>query len=170
MNKRPHYLFIFVACFLMLAGALLIFQQAFGLDPCPLCILQRIVIISIGLIALVAYLHDSEGMADKVYGGLLVLGGLISIGIATRQVWILNTPREETASCGPGLEVWLDKFIDLLPQGAVTEKLFRATADCADAQMALFGLDVPEITYPVFLALLVYIVWLFFKRNEKPFF
>ena len=59
MNKRPHYLFIFVACFLMLAGALLIFQQAFGLDPCPLCILQRIVIISIGLIALVAYLHDS---------------------------------------------------------------------------------------------------------------
>lgn len=165
MNKRLHYLYLVIFCCLLIAGAIVIFQMALGLEPCPLCILQRIAIILIGSIALIAYLHNPTGMTDKLYGSLLILAGLLSIGTATRQVWILAQPPEKVASCGPGLEVWLDKLIEFLPQGAFTEKLLRSGAACTDPQL-FFGFEIPHITYPIFLLLFLYLIWLFFKRNE----
>lgn len=165
MNKRPHYFFIVAFCVIMLGAALLI-QLVGGLEPCPLCIFQRMAIMGIGLIALLAALHNPSGIGgDKIYGSLLILAGLASVSIASRQVWILSLPKDEAASCGPGLEVWLDNFIAYLPQGPVTEILFRSGADCSEVAWSLFGLGLPELTFPVFIVLFVYLIWLFFKRH-----
>lgn len=169
MNKRPHYLYLALFCFALIAGAILIFQMALGLEPCPLCILQRIAIILIAIIALIAYAHNPSGIADKIYGALLILGGLLSIGTATRQIWILAQPPEQVASCGPGLEVWLDKLIEIVPQGAFTEKLLRSGAACTDPQPLFLGWEIPQITYPVFLLLFLYLIWLFFKQNTSKY-
>ncbi|MEN9502574.1 MAG: hypothetical protein RI964_1859 [Pseudomonadota bacterium] len=166
MKKRPHYLFIVVFC-LALLGAALFFQLVIGLGPCPLCILQRFAIIGIAIIALLAYLHNSISIMDRVYGLLLVIGGLCSAGIASRQIWLLSIPPEQAAACGPGLEVALDKFIALLPQGQITETLFRSTAECTDIAWTLFGFGLPQLTYPVFILFALYLVWLFFKRNVR---
>ncbi|WGZ92400.1 MAG: disulfide bond formation protein B [Candidatus Thiothrix putei] len=166
MNKRPHYLFVFVFC-LALLGAALFFQFVMGLDPCPLCILQRMAMIGIGLVALLAFLHNPTGLVDKVYGGLLVLVGLFSVGVALRQVWLLSLPSEEAASCGPGLELWLDRFIAALPQGQVTEALLRSSAGCDEVSWSIWGLGMPQLTFPVFIFFAFYLIWLFFKRSNR---
>lgn len=166
MNKRPHYFFVFAFCVALL-GAALFFQLVVNLEPCPLCILQRMAMIGIGLAALLAFLHNPTGIGDKVYGLLLVLGGLFSSGVAIRQVWLLGLPPEEAASCGPGLEVWLDRFIEYLPQGQITEVLLRSGANCAEITWSLFGFSLPQLTFPVFILLSFYLIWLLFKRNKQ---
>ena len=166
MKKRPHYLFIVLFC-LALMGAALFFQLVIGLEPCPLCIFQRIAIIFIAMIGLFAFLHNSVGFMDKIYGILLAIGGIVSAGIATRQVWLLSIPKEEAASCGPGLEVALDKIVAYLPQGSITETLFRSAAECTDITWTLFGLGLPQLTYPVFILFALYLVWLLFKQNVR---
>lgn len=165
MQKRLHYLFIVVLCTGIL-GAALFLQLVAGMEPCPLCVFQRIAIISIGLIALIAFLHNSTSFIDKVYGLFLVLGGMASVGVASRHVWLLSQPKDEAAACGPGLEVSLDRFIEYLPQGEITEVLFRSGAECTEISEFLFGLGLPQLTYPVFLILLSYLVWLAFKQNK----
>lgn len=166
MNKRPHYLFVFAFC-LALLGAALFFQLVMGLEPCPLCILQRFAMIGIGLVALLAFLHNPAGFGDKIYGLLLVLGGLFSAGVAIRQVWLLSLPPEAAASCGPGLEDWLDRFIAYLPQGQFTEVLLRSGASCTDITWTFLGLGLPQLTFPVFILLALYLAWLFFKRGNN---
>lgn len=164
MNKRPHYLFIFLLT-LVIMGAALFFQLAVGLEPCPLCILQRLAVMTIGSIALLAWLHHPKQLGDKVYGTLLALAGLASLSIASYQVWLLQQPKE-TASCGPGLEVALDKFISYLPQGQVTEILLRSGASCTDVEWTWFGYSLPELTFPIFLLLFLYLIWLLFNRHK----
>lgn len=111
MNKRPHYLFVCLFSVALLGAALFV-QLVMGLEPCPLCILQRMALITIGVVGLVAFLHNPAWLGDKVYGLLLMLGGLCSAGIAIRQVWLLSLPAEEAASCG---RVSKSGWIVLLP-------------------------------------------------------
>jgi disulfide bond formation protein DsbB len=166
MNKRPHYLFLCLFS-LALLGAALFVQLVMGLEPCPLCILQRLALIAIGCVALIAFLHNPAWLGDKVYGLSLMLGGLCSAGIAIRQVWLLSLPAEEAASCGPGLEVWLDSVVAYLPQGQVTEVLLRSSASCTDVAWTLWGFSLPQLTAPIFVLLALYLVWLFFKRSNN---
>ncbi|MBU0656820.1 MAG: disulfide bond formation protein B [Gammaproteobacteria bacterium] len=166
MNKRPHYLFVFLFCLAML-GMALFFQLVVGLEPCPLCIFQRIAIMFIGLIGLLAFLHNPQGIIDRIYGLLLVLGAAGSIGVAVRHVWLLSLPKDEAASCGPGLEITLDRFIEFLPQGQWTETLFRSGAECTEVSFSLFGLGLPQLTFPVIILFGLYLMWLFFKQNKQ---
>ena len=166
MNKRPHYLFVFLFSIALLGAALFV-QLVMGLEPCPLCILQRMALITIGLVGLIAFLHNPAWLGDKVYGLLLMLGGLCSAGIAIRQVWLLSLPAEEAASCGPGLEIWLDRFITYLPQGQATEVLLRSGASCTDVAWTLLGLSLPQLTAPLFILMALYLIWLFFKRAHN---
>lgn len=166
MNKRPYYLFAFLFCLTML-GVALFLQRVVGLEPCPLCIFQRIAILFISLVALLAFLHNPKGIGDKVYGFLLVLGALGSAGVAIRHVWLLSLPKEEAVACGPGLEIMLDRFIEYLPQGQITEVLFRSAAECTEVTFSLFGLGLPQLTFPVIIGFALYLIWLFFKQ-QKP--
>lgn len=169
MNKRSHYLFIFLFCLVML-GVALFFQFVVGLEPCPLCVFQRIAIIFIGLVGLMAFLHNPRGIADRLYGLLLIGGAIGSVTVASRHVWLLSIPKEEAASCGPGLEMWLERFITFLPQGKVTEALFRSGADCAETTWALFGFGIPQLTFPVLILFDIYLIWLFFKQDRRMFY
>ncbi len=166
MSKRVHYLFVFLFCLATL-GVALFFQLVVGLEPCPLCIFQRIAMMFIGLVGLLAFLHNPKGWGDRIYGLLLVLGAIGSMAVASRHVWLLGLPKDEAASCGPGLEVWLDRFIALLPQGRVTELLFRSGIECTEVTWSLFGYSLPQLTFPFLLIFALYLLWLFFKRHNK---
>lgn len=169
MNKRIHYLFIFLFC-LGMFGVALFFQLVIKLEPCSLCIFQRIAIMFIGLVGLLAFLHNPRGIADRLYGLLLILGGIASVSVASRQVWLLSLPKDEAASCGLGMEIWLDRFIGLLPQGQLIETLFRSGAECTEVTWSLFGLGIPQLIYPVLILFAAYLVWLFFKQDRRMFY
>ena len=90
-NPRIWFFLGFLACMGLLAmGAY--FQFVDGLEPCPLCISQRIAILMTGLCFLAAVIHNPKSTGIKVYA---IAGAFIALcggGISTRHVWLQHLP------------------------------------------------------------------------------
>src|SRR4051812_29935110 len=100
----------FLAGFLISGGliAFALYLQYFEYqDPCPLCILQRVVYIALMVVFLIAALHGPRRTGVTVYSSLLVVVSLIGIGIAARHVWLQHLPKDKVPACGPGLSYML---------------------------------------------------------------
>jgi len=109
-------------------------------DPCPLCILQRVVYIALMIVFLVGALHGPRRTGACVYSGLLALISLAGAGIATRHVWLQHLPKDKVPECGPGLSYMLDRF----PLIDAFAKIFRGSGECAEAGWKLLGLSIAE--------------------------
>ena len=70
LSNRVVFAFIFIASAALIADAIFYMQEQLGLEPCPMCILQRYAFIALGVVALVAAIH---GRAPRVYGSLVLL-------------------------------------------------------------------------------------------------
>ncbi|WP_020559093.1 disulfide bond formation protein B [Thiofilum flexile] len=164
---RIYFFAVFVFCLLML-GAALFLQLVLNLAPCPLCVLQRMILSVIAALALLATIFTTrEGWLPRFWSLLLALGGLASVGVSIYQTWLVSQPKDSGASCGPGLEVALDKIVEYLPQGEWTEIIYRSTASCTDGLNTLFGIEVAILTLPVFIILALFLLWLLFKRYDE---
>ncbi|MEE4163782.1 MAG: disulfide bond formation protein B [Woeseiaceae bacterium] len=131
-----------LAGFLVCAGLMgfaLFAEYVLLLDPCPLCVFQRVAVILLGIVFLVAALHDPRGKARYVYGVLLGLIALGGIGVAGWHVRMQNLPPEEVPTCGPGLSYILENnaFGDAL---AI---VFTGSGSCADVVWEFLGLSMP---------------------------
>lgn len=101
ITNRTRYLLL-TLMYLGMIGVGLFLQFVIELEPCPLCILQRMAIMGTGLIALTALIQNPHSnKANRIYTVLLELGTFTSIGIALRHIWIQHLPADEAASCGP---------------------------------------------------------------------
>jgi disulfide bond formation protein DsbB len=126
-----------VCCGLM--GFALFAQHVLLLDPCPLCVFQRVAVISIGIIFLVAALHNPHGAGRFVYGVLLVLAAGGGAAVAGRHAWLQQLPPDQVPSCGPGL----DYMLDTLPFTEVLSNVFRGSGECAEIVWQFLGLSMP---------------------------
>ena len=126
-----------VCCGLM--GFALFAQHVLLLDPCPLCVFQRVAVISIGVIFLVAALHNPSGAGRFVYGVLLALAAAGGAAVAGRHAWLQQLPPDQVPSCGPGL----DYMLDTLPFTEVLGKVFRGSGECAEIVWQFLGLSMP---------------------------
>lgn len=123
---------------LMLAA--LYFQHVQGLEPCPLCVAQRVFVIMIGLLGLAAFLHNPVAeRARRLYLGaaLPVLAG--GIATAWRHVWLQNLPPDKVPECGPGLNYILDNF----PLSDALGLIFKGSGECAKVDWSFLGLSMP---------------------------
>ncbi len=139
VNSRWGYL----AGFLMAGGLIcyaLYLQYYEYQNPCPLCILQRIVYIALMAVFLIAGLHGPRRTGAVVYSTLLVIIALVGSGIAGRHVWLQHLPKDKVPECGPGLGYILDRF----PLWSALEKIFRGSGECAEAGWRLLGLSIAE--------------------------
>src|SRR3990172_3124889 len=94
---------IFLAGFLICAGlmaAALYFQYGMKLEPCPLCIFQRLFGVGVGVILLGGALHNPGRLGRRLYGGLAALTAALGAGVAGRHVWIENLPFDREPGCG----------------------------------------------------------------------
>ncbi len=140
---------IFIAGFLGSAALLAIalyMQHGMGLEPCPLCILQRFAVIGIGAVLLVAALHNPVGWKSRVYAGLAALFALFGLVTAGRNVWLQHLPADKVPDCGPGLSYMLEVF----PLNRVLEMVFKGSGECAEVQWTFLGLSIPEWMLMVF--------------------
>ena len=137
-----------VCCGLM--GFALFAQHVLLLDPCPLCVFQRVAVISIGIIFLVAALHNPHGAGRIVYGVLLALAAGGGAAVAGRHAWLQQLPPDQVPSCGPGL----DYMLDTLPFTEVLSKVFRGSGECAEIVWQFLGLSMPGwvLVWMIFIA------------------
>ncbi len=139
-------------CFLGCVGGLGFAYYAqfyLGLEPCPLCIFQRLVLLGLGLVSLLATVHHPNGWGARAYGTLLGLVAAVGVGIATRHVWLQHLPPEETPRCGPGL----DYLLETLPLSETVREVLTGSGECAKVDWTLLGLSMPELTLLLFLGL-----------------
>ena len=137
LAPRLGYLAGFLACAGLLAFALYLQYYEYQ-DPCPLCILQRVVFIALSIVFLAGALHGPQRTGARVYSALLVVISLIGAGISTRHVWLQHLPKDKVPECGPGLEFMLSKF----PLFDAFEKIFRGSGECAETGWTLFKLSI----------------------------
>jgi disulfide bond formation protein DsbB len=141
----------FVVCAGMMGFALYA-QHGLLLEPCPLCIFQRVAVIAMGVIFLLAALHSPGRLGGFVYGVLLGLAALLGMGVAGRQVWLQSLPPEKVPACGPGLDFMLGTF----PLAEVVQLVLSGSGECAEISWSLFGLSMPAWVFIALLALAIY--------------
>lgn len=127
-----------IACAGMMAYALFA-QYGLGLEPCPLCILQRIAVIITGFLFLAAFLHNPGDLGARVYGVLIDLAALAGILVAARQIWIIAQPPGTVAECGASL----DYMMEVLPLQEVLAKVLAGSGECAKVDWMFLGLNMP---------------------------
>jgi disulfide bond formation protein DsbB len=128
----------FALCAALIAYALYTqFHQ--GLEPCPLCIFQRIGIALTGVFFLLAALHDPRGAGRTVYGLLITLAALATAAVAARHVYVQHLPPGSLPSCGAPLSVLL-KFT---PVWELIRKVLTGSGECGEVTWRFLGLAMP---------------------------
>lgn len=136
LPPRALFFGLFIVCTGLLAFGLFL-QHAVGLEPCPMCIMQRYAFIAIALIALVAGLHAPALAGTRAYAGVILLTALTGAGVAARQSWIQIYP-PEFAECGPDLQFMLGSF----PLAEALPMIFHGTGDCSAVDWSFLGMSI----------------------------
>ena len=139
----------FLACALMMGYALYA-EHALLLEPCPLCVFQRLATVALGATFLLAALQNPRGWGRRVYAVLTALVGGAGIGVAAWHVRLQNLPADAVPACGPGFDYIMDAF----PFTEALRMIFSGSGECATTDWQFLGLSMPAWV-AVCLALLV---------------
>lgn len=132
------------------------------LEPCPLCIFQRVGLLAMGLVSLVAFIHGPKKRVGRVIYALLSLLGISwATAVAARHVWLQHLPPEDVPACGPGLDYWMDTF----PMQDVIKKVLHGSGECAVIDWTFLGQSLPTWSLAFFSGLLLINLWQLFRRG-----
>jgi len=151
VGRRTANLLGFLACLALMAYALYS-EHILGLEPCPLCIFQRVAVIAVGVLFLVAAIHNPAKKGSFLYGILILVAALTGIGIAARHLWIQAQPPGTVAACGAGL----DYMMEILPLREVIATVLTGSGECGTVNWRFLGLAMPGW---VLIALVVLGAW-----------
>ena len=128
------------------------------LQPCPLCMTQRVFYVLTGFFALLGVVH---GGGQRLYATLMGLAALGGDAAAGRQVWLQHLPPDLVPSCGPSLEYMLQTF----PFSQALEMLLMGDGNCAEVTWVFLGLSMAEWSLLWFVAFVVIALWQLFRRR-----
>ena len=164
MSQTPRLVFaaIAAACAALIATAIFYMQEYLGLEPCPMCIVQRYAFFAIGFVALAAAIHNPRGIALKVYAGLVTLFAVAGGAVAIRHSYLQHfPPLRET--CGTDLEFLLNTF----SLSEAFPKIFAGTGSCSKVDWKLIGLSIPEWALVWYVIFAITVAWLAFFRKPR---
>jgi disulfide bond formation protein DsbB len=161
LSNRAVFAFIFLACAALLADAIFYMQEQLGLEPCPMCILQRYAFIAVGIVALVGAMH---GRAVRFYASLVLLFSILGAGVAMRHSYVQHFP-PKGQSCGTDLMFMLDAF----PLTQALPKIFAGTGDCSAVAWTFLGLSIPEWALAWFVLFGALALWMCLRRTAARF-
>lgn len=148
---------------LIIFSASVFIQNHFGLAPCPLCMLQRFVMIGIGMVLLLWLIHCPKNWQRFVYGGLSLLLSAAGIGLATRQVWIQHQPADIHASCLPGLSY----LFQHMSFGKALKLALHGSQECGSVHWSLLGLSLAGWSLLVFIVLFFLSIWAMRQPRQR---
>jgi len=158
---RAGYLVGFVTCF-GLVGLALWIQTTYKLEPCPLCISQRIIFMSLGILFLIDTFVKPATMLSKLLTVLQVATALGGTGVAIRHWWLQAHRESMIADCGVGFDYMFENF----PLKKAFTLIFRGTGDCATIDWTFLGLTLPQLGLIAFIGFGLFAIYLA-KLNSK---
>ncbi len=147
---------------MFLIGVALYMEHMMHLEPCPLCIFQRVAVITAGLIAIVAALHNPQRVGIKVYSLMVVMASTVGGALAIRQLHLQSLPEDQVPSCGPGLDYLLDVF----PMQDVIQMVLVGDGSCAEVAWSLLGISIPGWALVGFIGLVTLGLFQAFRDSE----
>jgi disulfide bond formation protein DsbB len=160
MTARTANLLGFTACVALLAYAYYA-QYVMRLEPCPLCIFQRVGIFCVGVLFAAAAAHDPAGWGRRVYAGLLSMAALATVGVAGRHLYIQSLPPDAVPACG----ATLDFMLKIFPLTDVVTKVLTGSGECAKIEWRFLGLAMPAWVLIAAAALGLYGLWANLRRR-----
>jgi len=155
ITGKRGYLLGFVACF-GLVGLALAIQTHYQLNPCPLCISQRMIFMGLGILFLIAAFIKPATLLSKLFTLLQVLTALGGVGVAIRHWWLQAHRGEMIADCGVGFDYMFENF----PLQKAFKLIFRGTGDCAAIDWTFLGLSIPQMALIAFASMAAYAIYL----------
>lgn len=132
-------------------------------EPCPLCMVQRVIFILIMIFFLLAAMHGPRKVGRIIYAIVLSVFSLLGVAVAGRHIWLQNLPADEVPACGPGLEYMLET----LPMSDVLQKVMYGSGECAEKGWTFLSLGIPEWSLLCYLALGAWAVVIAVKRAPE---
>lgn len=148
---------IAAACIALLAFGLYL-QHAVGLEPCPMCIVQRYLFVLVALVAAIGAVLPAA--TARWSCALMALLSLTGAGVAARQSWLQWFPPEITA-CGRDLFGMIESF----PLRRVIPMLFRGSGDCSAVDWTFLGLTIANWSFLNFLLVAALGIGLLLKQR-----
>ena len=149
-SSRLIYSLFAIACASLLGfGYYLQFVK--GIEPCPLCIFQRVAYFTVIVLGIIGALHGPLGIWRRIYSGLICCAGLAGAGVAIRQVWLQHLPPDQVPECGPGLNFMLNTF----PLSETLKMVFKGSGECAQIQWTFLSLSIPEWSLICFILIVI---------------
>lgn len=122
-----------------LMGYALFAQYVQHYEACPLCIFQRVAMIALGLVFLIAALNAPRGGGARVYAVLGLLVAVAGMTVSGRHLYLQNLPPDAVPACGPGLDYLLETF----PVAEMIQRVFTGSGECAEVNWSFLGLSMP---------------------------
>ncbi|MDZ4142211.1 MAG: disulfide bond formation protein B [Methylotenera sp.] len=155
LTGKTGYLLGFAGCFAVVALALVI-QTHYKLEPCPLCITQRMFFMGLGLLFLIAAFIMPATLLSKLLTVLQVATALGGAGWAIRHWYLQAHKAEIIADCGVGFDYMFENF----PLKKMFTLIFKGTGDCAAIDWTFLGLTLPQMGLITFVIFGVYAIFL----------
>lgn len=163
LSDRQINLIAFTTCVVAMLFAVGFLQHFLMLEPCPLCVLTRIIVISLSLVFLVALVHNPARLGQRLYAALATLIGLVGLGVQLRHIWLQNLPPDQVPACGPGLEF----LLETQPVFSALAMVLKGSGDCAEIDWVFLGLTIPMQTALLFVFLLSLALWQLFRKTPQ---
>lgn len=139
----------FLFCFSLFLVALYM-QHVMELEPCPLCILQRVLVMVTGIFFLIAAIHNPARTGTKIYAALIGLTALLGAAVSARHVWLQSLPADQVPSCGPGMGFIMENF----PLTDALSMVLSGSGECAEVSWTFLTLSIPAWTLLTFVGML----------------
>jgi len=154
---------LFLVCLAALGFAWLWLERTLGLEPCPLCLFDRIALGVAGLVCLAAAVHAPRRVSvRRLYAGLATLLFAGGIAIGGRHVWLQQLPAEEVPACGPDLAYMFDVF----PLLEALDMVLSGSGSCAEIDAAFLGINLAQWTLGLFVVLTGFTAYLFVRAGR----
>ncbi len=143
-------------------------QYFMDLVPCALCMTQRVFIIAVGVIALLAWLHNcakpSGHVHLKVYSFITLILAAIGGSFSARHIWLQSLPEDLVPACGPSLGY----LIETVPFAEALTVLLQGDGHCAEVSWSFLGLSIPSWTLICFIGFVIINIFIFYRECRRP--
>lgn len=124
---------------LLIFVAVFYFQNHLELEPCYLCITQRVFVIAIALVCALAVWHNPGQRGQKIYASISTILAVIGSYFSLKQLWLQGLPEDQVPACG----IPVDYLFDAFSLSEALSLLLKGDGNCAEVQWQLLGLSMP---------------------------
>lgn len=165
MISSRWYWFGLLGSLALLAIAIFYFERSLGLEPCPLCIFQRVALAGVAFFCLLGLIFRPRRVGSKLIAFFVTLSSLFGLLIAGRQVWLQHLPADQVPECGPDLAFMLEAF----PFTKMIQTVLSGSGECAEVQWTFLWLSMPSWMVIIFTVMTFIGIKLLLKKERSYF-